>query len=93
MAGTPQSPSNSGLLCTTSAIGSSPMITSYTLGVSERCSMPSAVEALPWGSRSMTSTRAPDWASAAARLTAVVVLPTPPFWLVDREDAGLGRQR
>ena len=41
----------------------------------------SAVEALPCGSRSMTSTRSPCWASAAAMFTAVVVLPTPPFWL------------
>src|SRR5690349_22523041 len=29
----------------------------------------------------MTSTRTPCCASAAARLTALVVLPTPPFWL------------
>ena len=29
----------------------------------------------------MTSTRWPSWASAAATLTVVVVLPTPPFWL------------
>ena len=41
---------------------------------------PSAVEALPCGSRSTTSTRSPCRASAAARLTVVVVLPTPPFW-------------
>ena len=46
-----------------------------------RCSMPSAVLALPCGSRSMTSVRSPCSASAAATLTAVVVLPTPPFWL------------
>ena len=37
--------------------------------------------ALPWGSRSTTSTRWPIWARPAARLTVVVVLPTPPFWL------------
>src|SRR3990170_4650592 len=36
--------------------------------------------ALPCGSRSTSSTRFPAWASAAARLTLVVVLPTPPFW-------------
>ena len=28
----------------------------------------------------MTSTFSPDWARAAATLTVVVVLPTPPFW-------------
>lgn len=33
------------------------------------------------GSRSTTRTRAPCRASEAARLTVVVVLPTPPFWL------------
>src|SRR3989304_1732954 len=43
--------------------------------------MPSPVEALPCGSRSMTSTRSPIAASAVPRLIAVVVLPTPPFWL------------
>ena len=35
----------------------------------------------PAGSRSTTSTREPCIARLAARLTAVVVLPTPPFWL------------
>src|SRR4051812_46212028 len=33
------------------------------------------------GSRSMSSVGLPRSASAAARLMAVVVLPTPPFWL------------
>jgi hypothetical protein len=37
--------------------------------------------ALPCGSRSTSSTRLGVRASAAARFTAVVVLPTPPFWL------------
>ena len=46
-----------------------------------RCSTPSAVLALPWGSRSITRTCSPWSASAAAMFTAVVVLPTPPFWL------------
>ena len=36
---------------------------------------------LPCGSRSASSTRLPLRARAAARLIAVVVLPTPPFWL------------
>ena len=43
--------------------------------------MPSPVEALPCGSRSISSTRSPTAARAVARLIAVVVLPTPPFWL------------
>ena len=42
--------------------------------------MPRPVEALPCGSRSISSTRQPVAASAVARLIAVVVLPTPPFW-------------
>src|SRR5712691_5051851 len=42
---------------------------------------PSPVLALPCGSRSMTRIRCLAAASAVARLTAVVVLPTPPFWL------------
>src|SRR5579863_103610 len=43
--------------------------------------MPRPVEALPCGSRSMISTSSPMAASAVPRLIAVVVLPTPPFWL------------
>src|SRR5580700_7454324 len=43
--------------------------------------IPSPVEALPCGSRSSSSTRSPTAARAVARLIAVVVLPTPPFWL------------
>src|SRR3989440_8641798 len=35
----------------------------------------------PWGSRSIRRTRFPSSASAHPRFTAVVVLPTPPFWL------------
>ncbi len=37
------------------------------------------VDALPCGSRSISSTRLPVAASAVARLIALVVLPTPPF--------------
>src|SRR3954462_13804639 len=43
--------------------------------------MPKAVEALPCGSRSIKRTFSPTAARAVARLIAVVVLPTPPFWL------------
>src|SRR3954471_6109469 len=50
-------------------------------GVPTGCSMPSAVLALACGSRSMSRTRRPCKASAAAMFTALVVLPTPPFWL------------
>src|ERR1700690_1624157 len=44
-------------------------------------STPSPVDALPCASRSIRSTCSPQAASAVARLMAVVVLPTPPFWL------------
>src|SRR5262245_27965615 len=43
--------------------------------------MPRPVLAFPCGSRSMMRTRSPIAAKAVARLIAVVVLPTPPFWL------------
>ena len=36
---------------------------------------------LAWGSQSMTRVRCSEAAREAPRLTAVVVLPTPPFWL------------
>ena len=39
------------------------------------------IELFACGSMSMSSVRLPRMASAAARLMAVVVLPTPPFWL------------
>ncbi len=41
---------------------------------------PRPPDAFAWGSTSTSSTRAPASARQAARLTAVVVLPTPPFW-------------
>src|SRR5581483_4160517 len=43
-------------------------------------SSPRPVVALACGSRSTSSVRKPSSASAAPRLMAVVVLPTPPFW-------------
>src|SRR5215831_17240518 len=58
--------------------------------------MSSAVDALPCGSRSITSTWVPCNARHAARLTAEVVLPTPPFWLamvITRQDGGCGHSR
>src|SRR6185437_7925062 len=41
---------------------------------------PSPPVVLAWGSQSISSVLSPSSASAAARLMAVVVLPTPPFW-------------
>src|SRR3974390_1914803 len=53
--------------------------------------MPRPVDALPCGSRSTISTRSPIAASAVPRLIAVVVLPTPPFWLaMARTRTGIG---
>src|SRR6202142_2227243 len=43
-------------------------------------SMPQPMVALPCGSRSISKTRLLVAVKEAARLTAVVVLPTPPFW-------------
>src|SRR3954470_21288585 len=45
-------------------------------------STPRWVLAWACGSRSTTHTRFPARARAAARLTVVVVFPTPPFWLI-----------
>src|SRR5690348_10341454 len=50
--------------------------------------MPSPVDALPCGSRSTISTSSPIAASAVPRLIAVVVLPTPPFWLATARTRG-----
>src|ERR1035437_875963 len=44
-------------------------------------SRPKPLVAFPWGSRSTTRTASPARARYVARLTTVVVLPTPPFWL------------
>src|SRR6516225_2039071 len=57
---------------------------------------PSPVEALPCGSESSNSTRSPMAARAVPRLMAVVVLPTPPFWLamaMTREGLGSAGKR
>src|SRR5436305_13597342 len=51
--------------------------------------MPRPVDALPCGSRSTTSTFSPIAASAVPRLIAVVVLPTPPFWLARARTRGM----
>ena len=54
---------------------------------------PTPLLALPCGSRSMSSVRRSAAATLAARFTAVVVLPTPPFWLTTAmtESASLHR--
>src|SRR5699024_7696495 len=58
-------------------------IRSYTEVFSVRGSTPKPEVALPCGSKSHNSMRLPRSYSAAARLIAVVVLPTPPFWLAN----------
>src|SRR5438445_279194 len=50
--------------------------------------MPTWAVAWPCGSRSTSSTSCPVAESAAARFTAVVVLPTPPFWFTTAIDRG-----
>src|ERR1700680_4819917 len=58
-----------------------------------RLSMPSPLVVLPCGSMSTSRTRRPISASAAPRLTAVVLFPTPPFWLtiaMTRRESGFG---
>src|SRR5690606_10491047 len=58
----------------------SPSRTSYRLVSTAFLSIPLPIVALPCGSRSINSTFFFSIAKAAARLIAVVVLPTPPFW-------------
>src|ERR1700733_6163748 len=43
--------------------------------------MPNPPEELAWGSQSTSRQVSPSRANAAERLIAVVVFPTPPFWL------------
>src|SRR6185503_6298319 len=50
--------------------------------------MPRPVEALPCRSMSITRVGSPTAASAVPRLIAVVVLPTPPFWLATTRTRG-----
>src|SRR4030095_10307355 len=53
-----------------------------------RCT-PTPDVAFPWGSASTSRTRCPQEAITAARLTAVVVFPTPPFWLATAMDLAI----
>ena len=64
------------------AMSHSPSSTSQVLRWSCLLSIPQPMVALPCGSMSISSARRCVAASDAVRLTAVVVLPTPPFWLV-----------
>src|SRR5216684_9308799 len=50
------------------------------LGVHLSRSMPTPLVLLPWGSKSTSNVRFSAAPRHAARLIAVVVLPTPPFW-------------
>jgi hypothetical protein len=65
------------------AFGKRRLIDQQVVGANARRSdaIPIPVEALPCGSRSISSTFQPVAAMAVAMLIAVVVLPTPPFWL------------
>jgi hypothetical protein len=62
------------------ASSASPSSTSVIEARRLRLSTPQPIVALPCGSQSSSSTLRCVAASDAARLTAVVVLPTPPFW-------------
>src|SRR5579862_2554197 len=64
-----------------SSAATSPMMTWYVLRRSGSRPNPTPLEALDWGSQSTSSVGAPRWANDAAKLIAVVVFPTPPFWL------------
>src|SRR5206468_9253358 len=68
----------------------SPSNGSYRL-IGSTPSKPNELVAFAWGSRSTSKTRYPSSANAAPRFTAVVVLPTPPFWLATARTRGSGR--
>ncbi len=61
-----------------SASAACPVNTSYIDFGSERTSR-NVIDEFAWGSRSTSRTLRPRMASAAERLMAVVVFPTPPF--------------
>lgn len=63
-----------------SCAGVSPINTSYMVCLTLRRSTPTPLEEFPCGSTSTRRVFFPFAPSAAERLTAVVVLPTPPFW-------------
>ena len=67
--------------------------TSYIETSSESGSIPWLIVRLPCGSRSTQSTRWPRSTNAAARLSVVVVLATPPFWFAKAMTWALDRHR
>src|SRR5271165_20634 len=68
--------------CSAASEAISPMTTLYMLGRSGSRRKPRPLDAFDCGSQSTSSVGAWREARDAARLIAVVVLPTPPFWLV-----------
>ena len=52
------------------------------LGSLSGCGCPKLIDKLPCGSASISRTFLPSRAKPMPKLTQVVVLPTPPFWLV-----------
>src|SRR3990172_3435037 len=55
--------------------------TSYNVKDNSSLEIPIPEVEFPWGSASISRIFSPERASDAARLIAVVVFPTPPFWL------------
>src|ERR1700722_3040960 len=74
-----------------SAAPQSPSSTSQLVCACAFLSTPQPMVALPWGSRSMSNTRRLVAVSEAARFTAVVVLPTPPFWFATAMTRFMGK--
>src|SRR3954468_20033551 len=73
----------------TSLMGRSRTSTSYIDFSSVSGSMPCDIVRLPCGSMSTHNTRWPSSAKATARLSVVVVLATPPFWLANATTFGV----
>src|SRR5688500_9046421 len=77
--------------------GDSPHSTSYGVGTPRTGVRPMPLVAFPCGSPSTSSVRCSAAARLAARLTAVVVLPTPPFWfataMIRATESLSGRQK
>ena len=83
----PTGPGSGSPACSSSS-GARPSRNSYEPGERSFLPTPKPVEAFPWGSKSINRTFSPTAARAVARLMAVVVLPTPPFWLAIAKTLG-----